>query len=568
MKKLQKSITAFLAISLILTLILSGCTGKKNEETKATQGETKNVQEETKNVQDDGSQKRGKISATVYDRGNIPAAEGTIENNRWTKWINENGPVDVEFVAVPRKDPDQKLNVLFASGNAPDLIFEYAPKVKTPLYYQKQLMPIEDMIQKYSTVYKKYLEQYPYLKNASLMPDGKMYQFGRILSALPVRAVIIRTDWLQKLKLDIPKTDEDYYKVAKAFTEKDPDGNGKNDTYGMVLSYNANLTVEQMFQSSTNKTATWVVENNELVVGWDQIKAKLEFKKKLFDEGIVDKDYLSDNQGAKATQDFVNGKVGIFPAMISNWRSFTVKEYATLKKNVPGAKLEVIPYAETKFGRFNPSISNPVQVTAVVNANCKNPEAVMKYVDFISSKETGLALTYGIEDVHYKMENGKPVIIDSEKHKNEVSYNEVFRMLTGINVMADYASDTDDFNLNDPVEKEGYEMYKKALEIYLDTKIPYPDLTHSEHMPQLPNDLSIISANINLEDIFNKAVVSGSSYDVDQAVNDAKSAWEKGGGKQIEDWMMNWYKNDKDKAFLAKDIYNAVDNEKKLSKLK
>jgi len=554
MKKFQKSMTAFLAMSLILTLVLPGCTGKNGDKSK--------------DVQDDGPQKRGKITATVYDRGNIPAAEGTIENNRWTKWINEKGPVDVEFVAIPRTKPEEKLNVLFASGSAPDLIFEYSPSVKTPLYYQKQLMPVDDMIQKYSTVYKKYLEQYPFLKKASVMPDGKMYQFGRTLSALPIRAVVIRADWLQRLNLDVPKTDEDYYKVAKAFTEKDPDGNGKKDTYGMVLSSNAGITVDQMFQSSPNKSVTWVVKNNELTVGWDQVKAKLDFKKRLFDEGIVDKDYLSDTKGAKASQDFVNGKVGIYPAMISSWRSFAVKEYATLKKNVPGAKLEVIPYAETKFGRFNPSITCPVQANAVVNAQCKDPEAVMKYVDFISSKEVGLALTYGIEGVHYKMENGKPVIIDTEKHKNEVSYNDVFRMLTGTNVMADYASDTDDFNLNDPMEKEGYEMYKKALKMYLDTKVPYPDITTSEQMPQLPNDLSIIDVNINLEDMFKKAVVSGSSYTVDQAMNDIKSSWEKGGGKQIEDWMKNWYKTDKDKAFLAKDIYDAVDKEKKLSKLK
>lgn len=554
MKKFQKSITAFLAISLMSTLVLSGCTGKKSKEPE--------------NVPDGEPQKRGKITATVYDRGNIPAAEGTIENNRWTKWINENGPVDVEFVAVPRVKPEEKLNVLFASGSAPDLVFEFSPSIKTPLYYQKQLMPVEEMIEKYSTVYKKYLEQYPYLKKVSTMPDGKMYQFGRTISALPSRGIIIRADWLEKLKLDIPKTDEDYYKVAKAFAEKDPDGNGKNDTYGMVFGSNATITVDQMFQSTPNKSVTWVVKNNELVVGWDQIKAKLDFKKKIFDEGIVDKDYLSDNKGAKATQDFVNGKVGIYPALITSWRSFVVKEYATLKKNVPEAKLEAIPYPETEFGRFNPSISAPVQAVAVVNAQCKDPEAVMKYVDFISSKEVGLTLTYGIEGVHYKMENGKPVITDAEKHKNEVAYNDVFRLLTGANAMGDYSSDTDDFDLNDPIQKEGYEMYKNALKMYLDTKVPYPDITTSEQMPQLPNDLSVISANINLEDIFNKAVVSGSSYTVDQAMNDIKSAWEKGGGKQIEDWMKNWYKTDKDKAFLAKDLYDAVNNEKKLSKLK
>ncbi|UUZ93409.1 extracellular solute-binding protein [Paenibacillus sp. P25] len=101
------------------------------------------------------SAKRGKINVSVYDRGNIAASEGTIENNRWTKWINENGPVDVSFTAIPRNNAKEKVNTLFSSGSAPDLLFEYSPEIKNPLYAQKQLMPIDDMINKYSTVYKK-----------------------------------------------------------------------------------------------------------------------------------------------------------------------------------------------------------------------------------------------------------------------------------------------------------------------------------------------------------------------------------------------------------------------------
>lgn len=551
MKKFQKVAALSLAISLVSTSFFAGCSGNEGKTDDADK------------AADTKQQKRGKITATIYDRGSVPAAEGTIENNRWTKWINENGPVDVEFTAVPRFDSAQKINVLFASGSAPDLIFEYDPGIKTPLYQQKQLMPIDDMIQKYSVGYKKLLEQYPELKKAGTMSDGKMYQFGRINSILPQRGVVIRQDWLEKLKLETPKTVDDYYKVAKAFAEQDPDGNGKKDTYGIALSYRAGETINQIFQTSSR----WVVKNNDVVFGWDQMRAKLEFFKKLYDGGIVDKEFLTDKNGAKATQDFVNGKIGIYPGMFT-WRDFTVKEYTTLRKNVPDAKLAVIPYPETPFGRFNPSFSNPVQMTAVVNAQCKDPQAVMKYIDFISSNEFGLAITYGIEGVHYKMENGKAKIIDIEKHKNEVAYNSDFRMMVGTASMLQYESDTDNFDLNDPMQKEGYELYKNALKIYLDPKVPYADLTISEHMPQMPGDLSTVNANITLDDFYSKAIVSGSSYTVDQAIKDAQAAWEKGGGKQIEDWIKNWYKNEKDNAFLAKDIYEIMQKENKLGKLK
>lgn len=185
------------------------------------------------------SDQRRMITATIYDRGNIPSSEGTIENNKITKWINETGPVQVKFIAVPRTQSEQKLNTLFAGGGAPDLILEYAPQIKNPLIDQKQLRPIDDMIDKYSKEYKALLQKYPSLRKAGTGTDGKLYQFGRINETIPQRGLFIRTDWLQKLNLNIPKTTEELYQVAKAFTEQDPDGNGRKDTYGIAMSYSS-----------------------------------------------------------------------------------------------------------------------------------------------------------------------------------------------------------------------------------------------------------------------------------------------------------------------------------------
>src|SRR3989440_6303071 len=47
--------------------------------------------------------------------------------------------------------------------------------------------------------------------------------------------LFIRSDWLARLNLQPPKTWEDVAAVAKAFTTQDPDGNGKNDTYGLAV---------------------------------------------------------------------------------------------------------------------------------------------------------------------------------------------------------------------------------------------------------------------------------------------------------------------------------------------
>jgi len=47
--------------------------------------------------------------------------------------------------------------------------------------------------------------------------------------------LLVRSDWLDKLHLQAPKTWDDVVSVAKAFTTQDPDGNGKADTYGLAV---------------------------------------------------------------------------------------------------------------------------------------------------------------------------------------------------------------------------------------------------------------------------------------------------------------------------------------------
>jgi multiple sugar transport system substrate-binding protein len=46
---------------------------------------------------------------------------------------------------------------------------------------------------------------------------------------------MVRRDWRENLGLDVPQTWEELSALADAFATQDPDGNGKDDTYGMVV---------------------------------------------------------------------------------------------------------------------------------------------------------------------------------------------------------------------------------------------------------------------------------------------------------------------------------------------
>lgn len=62
--------------------------------------------------------------------------------------------------------------------------------------------------------------------------DGKYYGVPWSRQAM---ATVIRKDWREKLGLPVPKTWADLAAMSHAFATQDPDGNGKKDTYGMVV---------------------------------------------------------------------------------------------------------------------------------------------------------------------------------------------------------------------------------------------------------------------------------------------------------------------------------------------
>ena len=70
------------------------------------------------------------------------------------------------------------------------------------------------------------------LNNISI--DGKVFGIYRA-RALGRNGMSIRKDWLDNLGLQEPATIEEFYNVLKAFKEQDPDGNGIDDTFGIIM---------------------------------------------------------------------------------------------------------------------------------------------------------------------------------------------------------------------------------------------------------------------------------------------------------------------------------------------
>lgn len=64
------------------------------------------------------------------------------------------------------------------------------------------------------------------------LPDGRVFA---VPTSAQAHVLFVRKDWRLKLGLPAPQTWDDVAQLARAFTERDPDGNGQADTYGFVF---------------------------------------------------------------------------------------------------------------------------------------------------------------------------------------------------------------------------------------------------------------------------------------------------------------------------------------------
>ena len=139
--------------------------------------------------------------------------------------------IDLELTMLPlnASDRDVKVNAAADGGFLPDMaVVNRGPLLN--LIKKNLIMPVDDL---YPLMPNRTEKMYNETSRRFATVKGKCYGFstpgGKIQKN---EGMLIRKDWLDKLGLSVPRTIDEYLDVMRAFTFRDPDGNGKSDTYG------------------------------------------------------------------------------------------------------------------------------------------------------------------------------------------------------------------------------------------------------------------------------------------------------------------------------------------------
>ncbi|MFC4010330.1 extracellular solute-binding protein [Nonomuraea purpurea] len=323
----------------------------------------------------------------------------------------------IKVTWVPNAEYTEKLNVTLASDSIPQVI---VVDPKLPAFVRAaQAGAFWDLTDK--------LDKYPNLKpanaqsalNASI--NGRTYGLYRMRPLLR-SAVVIRKDWLKKVGLEEPKTIEDFYQVAKAFTEKDPDGNGKKDTYGLIIpkwpgdyaSASPYDVIETWFGAPTG----WGEREGKVGPGFDtpEFLEANKWLKKMVDEGLVNPDFAT-LDSAKWNDPFFHGRGGmIIDVNIRSRQVFDLfrengdKDYGdkvTMVGNMAKSDTEKHSYPFTGYADSLAISRQSVRTEAEL-------DNVLKTLDKLATKEGQVLLQNGIEGRNFKVENGDTAALINE----------------------------------------------------------------------------------------------------------------------------------------------------------
>ncbi|KQN99930.1 extracellular solute-binding protein [Paenibacillus sp. Leaf72] len=279
----------------------------------------------------------------------------------------------------------QKVSVAIASGKIPDVIAvnqeQLSALSKTSLFTD-----LTDIFEQYASPLTKSIISADDLRGLeSATFDGKLIAIPGLNSAIDGASFLwIRKDWLDRLGLQVPSTTEELYDVIRAFTLRDPDGNGKQDTVGLALSnsfLNTGLAEAiGLFNAFDAYPKIWVEgEKGKLVYGSVQaeVKPALAFLNKLFEEGLMETDFAAKDSG-RAGELVASGKVGVMFG--SMWNGMYPMQLT--KDNDADSDWRAYPIVSLDEQPANPQVKLNVENYYVVRSGYAHPEALLKLINF------------------------------------------------------------------------------------------------------------------------------------------------------------------------------------------
>lgn len=328
--------------------------------------------------------------------------------------------VKLELQSVPQSNYEDKKKTLIATNTLPDVIMVNQNDLWN--YADSGIfLDITPYLEKMPN-FQKLMKQKPEINKTKV--DDKLYGFP-LLTKWTVQSgqlPMIRTDLLAKLNLQTPRTYEELYQVLKKLKEAYPESypftsraaNGKTGTenlinpiaFGFGSGY-TNITGNKIYYEPTTKQYKFGPYSPEF-------KDAITYLHKLYKEKLLDPDYSVAT--SQAWQEKLSTGKSFF---YQDNNGFGVNFNKALRIREPNARFELLPVMASNQGvkRNNVYQLDHMGELYAINAKVKNPEEVIKLIDWMYGDEGTNLTSFGVENVDYTLVNGEYQMSEATKMK-------------------------------------------------------------------------------------------------------------------------------------------------------
>lgn len=333
-----------------------------------------------------------------------------VPEPRLEELLEEATNTELDIRWVPDNNYAETLNTAIATNELPDVFLlkdvtldQQKQAVRDGQYWE--IGPYLDDFENLSKLNK------DILNNTSI--DGKIYTLyaGRPLSR---QGLIYRKDWAENLGLETPTNLDELYEMMRAFTEDDPDGNGKDDTIG--LTDREILGTFENFATWHGAPNRWGEKDGQLLPQFmfPEYKEAMDYFKSLFDNGYINKDAPVTSKTDQQAM-LKNGTAGVYIGTMGD----VLPMYEDAVNINPDVVFDVHNYIEGPDGEYRTRAIPGYGSMLIFPKSAVETEeellGILEFFDYLMSPEGSNLLIWGIEGEHYEVIDGKAKVIEENR---------------------------------------------------------------------------------------------------------------------------------------------------------
>ena len=347
--------------------------------------------------------------------------------------------VHIDFTSSPLDAADTEMMLLVASGDYPDIFYQFAyhyNAVTDSAVDDEVIIDLRDLLAVNSPSYSQLLDEDPDLMLSAVSDAGYITEYIMISAESRYRGaetLFLREDWMTELGLDYPQTYDQLHDVLAEFKDK--------MGAGSPLWIPAN-GLEQNLMYGFDISEGWYLADGQAAYPYasEGFREYLTMLHKWYEEGLIANDWyaIEDNSDYPSNDWINNGVTGCYllpTTVIQNFGpessgdpDWAIAPIGTITKNAGegtyfGGDSDSNASGSNGFGWF-------------ISTGCENVELAMRWCDYWYTEQGYLTGNFGIEGEAFEMDPdlGRPMFTDLiTNNPDGLAFNRALAIFTQFN---------------------------------------------------------------------------------------------------------------------------------------